>query len=135
MGLDTTHDCWHGAYSAFARWREKIAEVAGFQLSEGERPEYWSAEMETLYGNNPRVLQGEWKEPPRDPLLVLLVHSDCDGLIKAEHCAPLADALEALLPKLDGDGGGHIGLYREKTEQFIAGLREPADLGEDVEFH
>ena len=29
MGLDTTHDCWHGAYSAFMRWRQKLAEVAG----------------------------------------------------------------------------------------------------------
>src|SRR5437016_2133419 len=29
MGLDTTHDCWHGAYSAFMRWRTKLAEVAG----------------------------------------------------------------------------------------------------------
>jgi hypothetical protein len=30
MGLDTTHDCWHGAYSAFMRWRRKLAEVAGY---------------------------------------------------------------------------------------------------------
>ena len=29
MGLDTTHDCWHGAYSAFMRWRQEIARIAG----------------------------------------------------------------------------------------------------------
>lgn len=28
MGLDTSHNCWHGAYSAFHRWRCKLAEVA-----------------------------------------------------------------------------------------------------------
>jgi len=30
MGLDLTHGCWHGAYSAFMRWRQKIAELAGY---------------------------------------------------------------------------------------------------------
>ena len=30
MGLDTTHDCWHGAYLAFSRWRDQLAEVAGY---------------------------------------------------------------------------------------------------------
>ena len=29
MGLDTSHGAWHGAYSAFMRWREMVAEVAG----------------------------------------------------------------------------------------------------------
>jgi len=29
MGLDISHGCWHGAYSAFMRWREKISQVAG----------------------------------------------------------------------------------------------------------
>lgn len=25
MGLDVSHDAWHGAYSAFTRWRHEIA--------------------------------------------------------------------------------------------------------------
>ena len=25
MGLDCSHGCWHGAYSAFMRWRAKLA--------------------------------------------------------------------------------------------------------------
>lgn len=29
MGLDCSHNAWHGAYSAFMRWRIKLAEVAG----------------------------------------------------------------------------------------------------------
>ena len=28
MGLDTTHDCWHGPYSMFMRWRTAIAAAA-----------------------------------------------------------------------------------------------------------
>lgn len=88
MGLDTTHGCWHGAYSAFMRWREKLAEVAGL------------------------------------PPLMLM-----EGFY-------LADRLAELLPKLpEGDGGGHIGHWREKTQTFIDGLRLAASRGEDVEFH
>ena len=32
MGLDTSHGCWHGAYSAFTRWRHELARVAGYQV-------------------------------------------------------------------------------------------------------
>jgi len=32
MGLDTTHGCWHGAYSAFHRWRAGLANAAGIPL-------------------------------------------------------------------------------------------------------
>ena len=32
MGLDTSHNCWHGAYSAFMRWRQEIAKAAGIPL-------------------------------------------------------------------------------------------------------
>lgn len=123
MGLTTTHDCWHGAYSAFMRWRTKIAEVAGFGRL---------TDREGFGGTIP------WpSDPERDPLVYLLNHSDCDGEIAAEHCAPLADALEALLPALDraGDGSGHIGPYGAKTRQFIAGLRAAAEAGEPVELH
>ena len=38
MGLDTSHNAWHGAYSAFMTWRKKIAHLAGFpplELMEG----------------------------------------------------------------------------------------------------
>jgi hypothetical protein len=64
----------------------------------------------------------------------LLAHSDCEGEIQADICAPLADRLEELLPKLEGDGGGHVGSYREKTETFIRGLRSAASAGEAVVF-
>ena len=37
MGLDTTHDCFHGAYSAFSRWRNAVAEAAGYMVAPGAR--------------------------------------------------------------------------------------------------
>jgi hypothetical protein len=77
-----------------------------------------------------------WDALKPDILHVLLHHSDCDGIIEHKHCKSLADRLEELLPLLpDGDGGGHIGDWREKTQRFIDGLRLADSLGENVEFH
>ena len=142
MGLDTSHGCWHGAYSAFTRWRNTLAEVAGYAL--------WRVEYDDrvvrdtimidwgrLSRDNPDHLLGEWKTTPDDPLIYLFMHQDCEGVIHPAQAAPLADRLEELLPLIEaeGDGGGHIGNYREKTQLFIDGLRKAVALGEDVDFH
>ncbi len=121
MGLDTTHGCWHGAYSAFGRWRTKVAEVAGFPPLDS---------MEGFGGVT------AWEPFQADPLTTLLSHSDCDGTIPSADCGPLADRLAEVLPKMpEGDGGGHIRDWRAKTQSFIDGLRRAAAAGEDVEFH
>lgn len=126
MGLDTSHDCWHGAYSAFMRWRQAVAKAAGIgnlNLMEG------------FYGGEGGGIS--WALLGDDPLVKLLHHSDCEGSLDAVDCGPIADRLESLLPALDamGDGGGHVGGYGDKTRTFIAGLRLAASRGEDVEFH
>lgn len=120
MGLDTSHGCWNGAYSAFGRWRNAICEVAGL----GDLDDYVG------FGGHK-----QWDHS--DPLTVLLYHSDCDGEIEHTECSTLADSLEQLLPALErlGDGGGHIGMYVDKTQHFIDGLRHAADSQENVEFH
>lgn len=135
MGLDTTHGCWHGAYSAFHRWRCELARVGGYPLKEGgassrKVPAVWDLDWPDA------AYQGEWDgKPPADPLLILLIHSDCDGLIPAEYAGVLADRLQGLLPLLPSDPApGHIGDWRRKTETFIAGLRRAAAAGEPVEF-
>lgn len=159
MGLDTTHGCWHGAYSAFMRWRCEIAKAAGLpplRLMEGfyhwtaitpdeasaavtalgfDEEHRWASELLSAFycGGN---LPIKWECLKPSPLHVLLHHSDCDGEIPASQCAGIADALEAVLPQLpDGSGGGHVGDWREKTLAFIAGLRLAAGRGESVGFH
>jgi len=134
MGLDTTHECWHGAYGAFSRWRAELARAAGYKMRAPEfgRPDYdlpWDEFEDKNY-------QGEWDSPPGDdPLLYLLVHSDCDGVIHPEHGVHIARRLESLIPALDESAsGGHIASMREKTRRFIDGLRAAAAAGEDVEF-
>lgn len=152
MGLDTTHDCWHGAYSAFTRWRNKLAEAAGYTFHHDVEyfdtgkvfatsrlsPDLDWGSIEKVIG---RDLFGKWPAIPvrpdgsPDPLIILLAHSDCEGELQHEFLDALADRLEELLPLLgDEDGGGHIGTYTDKTRTFIDGLREADRLGESVEF-
>lgn len=156
MGLDTTHNCWHGAYSAFMRWRQEISKAAGlpplelmegfFTSRDGSRgvrggiPTFYLGPdpgelVENCIRRMEESLPISWDSLKPSPLHELLYHSDCDGEITAESCGPIADALEALLPKLNGDHGGHIGDIKAKTQRFIDGLRDAAAKNEAVEFH
>lgn len=120
MGLDTSHDCWHGAYSEFMRYRTTLAALVGINLES----------MRGFGGSQ------EWPSADAEPLVHLLNHSDCDGVIEWQHCAALANRLEALLPLLPKEpDGGHIGDWRECTQKWIDGLRDADRCREDVEFH
>jgi hypothetical protein len=78
----------------------------------------------------------KWESLPPSPLYELLYHSDCEGEIEWEKCGPIADALEALIPKMkNDDAGGHIGLWKAKTQQFVDGLRLAHSRKENVDFH
>ena len=140
MGLNISHNTFDGAYSAFMRYRQKLAEVMGLpplDLMEG----FYSTDR-----NNPLVLLNyrypngdeldmsrlrrifkqmpiKWECLKPNPLHELLYHSDCDGYINWKSCSKMADELEKLLPMLDEDGGGHLGNLKETTEKFIKGLR------------
>ncbi len=119
MGLDTSHDCWHGSYSSFSRFREKICEAAGL----GKLDDYQS------YGGD--------KLWPDDPIVILLNHSDCDGEIWWQDCKPLADSMEALLPRLAANDSPGMPCFttRNNAKQFIEGLRMAHISKENVEFH
>jgi hypothetical protein len=140
MGLDTTHGAWHGAYSAFNRWRDTMAQVAGLPLS----GEPGMRATEHLYINWDEITEeniyGKWERTPEEPLVVLIAHSDCDGEILPEQAGPLADRLEELLPKItEGPGAdGHIGRdggMVAVTCRFIRGLRAAVAANEPLGFH
>jgi hypothetical protein len=141
MGLDTTHDCFHGAYSAFSRWRNAVAEAAGYLVAPVKWPGlgYEADSVLIDWGHvEEKNYAGEWDEIPSDPLMILIVHSDCDGKILPEHTTPLADRLAEILPLMTCAGGGHIerdGGYQRVTQRFIEGLRAAAGSGEAVRFY
>jgi hypothetical protein len=141
MGLDTSHDCWHGSYSAFSRFRGKLAEVAGYAF-DTQSPRCvqidWGG-ISRVIGDN---LTGRWPSVPvrhdgtPDPLIVLLAHSDFEGEIQEDMCGPLADRIESLIPLLgDEDGMGHVGVYADSARRFVDGLRKAASTGEPVVFN
>lgn len=149
MGLDTSHNCWHGAYSAFMRWRQEICRAAGLpplDLMEGffgkDDPIHdpmWRSAIDGA--ETERVLRLKeqlpikWECLKPSPLHILLHHSDFDGEIDWKDCGPIADCLEALLPNLPkGIAAGHIGDFRDKTQTFIDGLRCAFAAKENVEF-
>lgn len=151
MGLDTTHDAWHGAYSSFMTWRNKIAELAGMpplQLMEGFYdplpPNVRSLPTlhcdGNIYSNSLKrideLLPIKWECLKPSPLHLLLYHSDCDGDLKWETCIDIAVELEKILPLLPNENaGGHIGNWTDKTKQFINGLRKAYEAKEDLIFH
>lgn len=158
MGLDISHDTWHGAYSAFMRWREKIAEVAGLpplELMEGfyfdKGSVHYSTNMFSLIDHKypkgdeldvsainrmRKKLPIKWESLKPSPLHELLFYSDCDGYINWSKLKSLADELEKLIPLLpDEDNGGHIGNWRDKTKAFVDGCRLAYSKKQRLEFH
>jgi len=145
MGLDTSHDCWHGAYSAFHRWRKEIAKHIGIPLdlmegfynhceisfedfenllisSKDETYPSWARDL--CLGVTNDILPLKWESFKPNPLHYLLHHSDCDGNIPWSKCRKMANELEKIMPLLPTDsGGGHIGDWHDKTQKFIDGLR------------
>lgn len=141
MGLWVSHGCWTGAYSAFSRWREQLARSAGYDVAKVT----WENDDLFMNGRDCVLIDwghitmanvmGDWDKTPTDPLLVLITHSDCEGVIHPAQADPLADRLTELLPLLPGEADlGHIGDWRMKTQAFIDGLRAAVEAGEDVEF-
>ncbi len=115
----------------------KVAAVAGIPLAlmegfynGGSVTSTSAAYIETV----DEALPLKWDNLKYDVLFPLLDHSDCDGEIAWDLLPQLADRLTELLPLLEGDGGGHVGSYREKTQTFIGGLKRAAEKGESVEF-
>ena len=122
MGLDTTHDCWHGSYSSFNEWRREIEKASGFEDVDYQAYEWFN-------------FQGMWESAtPSDGILILLVHSDCDGYIFPGDQERLADRLEELLPALDASGPQYSWSPRGLAERFIAGLRDAIEKIEVVQF-
>ncbi len=137
MGLDTTHDCWHGAYSAFMRFRQAIAKCIGID------------DLMKMQGYGPNTVGIPWASLPYDPLHKLLYHSDCSGHLEVEDLIPIAERLEAIIHSLTtydtlNEPVGHLAAVDPSrhaygtagaAKRFAAGCRLAASLGERVEFH
>ena len=133
MGLDCSHDAFHGAYSAFNRLRQEVAGAMGGSYplhSEHDKAKYGLDDHSWYWGPG-------FSDDTHPGLAEFLSHSDCDGDISPEMCILVADELEALLPRIRDGGDGHlerVGGYRGALERLIAGCRRAAAAGENLEF-
>jgi len=85
MGLDTTHDAWHGSYSSFGRFRERLAQEIGLNLNNYKG-----------YNSNATLDESEIDHP----LMDLFNHSDCDGELTPDQCLKIAQGLNEVIKKL-----------------------------------
>lgn len=157
MGLDCSHDAFHGAYSAFNQLRQQVAWAAG-----GIFPYYDVGEQKVLGRlrelkvdpDDPKCKIGfgtqvGWLPDDKDKenwpgLCLFLDHSDCEGKISPGDCTLVANDLQRLLDGPtrevfeENPGGGHIGGqggYRKVLEKFILGCRRAAEANEPLDFH
>lgn len=148
MGLIVSHGAWDGGYSSFMTWRRKIAEIAGLpplDLMENFYTAIGTSGFPTLYCGNPDnikylqhlddMLPIKWSSLKKDPLHILLTHSDCDGYIKSSHCLKIAKRLEMIIDLMpEGEGPGHVRNWKETTQNFIEGLKFAAESKENLIF-
>lgn len=127
MGLDTTHNCYHGPYSRFSAWRNSLAEALDWTIGQDRIGTHYQ-----FPDNSPDItediMMGKWDENPTDVIFVLMLHQDCEGIIPHRFCEPLARRLEELIDKQDEE-------WEDTTFQFITGLLNAHVRGEDVDFH
>ena len=123
MGLDTTHDCFHGPYSLFNEFRRTLARQIGIDLRE--------------YAGYGEGGTKDLQSIPHD-IMPLLDHSDCDGELTPDECKMVANGLADILNNLKQDPDDEYitsGKFRADIIRFMNGCINAAFMGESVEFH
>lgn len=114
MGLDTTHNAFHGAYSSFYRFRTELLEMA--ENIDANTLQSWG-------GNKPiSIIKDEG-------LQLFINHSDCDDDYTPDECKKMADSISILLPKMDNQSE----LYT-RSLQFRDGCLLAFSRNENLEF-
>lgn len=119
MGLDTSHDCWHGPYSSFHRFRRNLAQRIGVDLDE--------------YIGYSKTGTKELSSIEHD-IMPLLNHSDCDGILTPEEAGRIAKGLQQILDSYDESIPADWDM-KDKIEQFRDGCLEAARYNETIDFH
>lgn len=120
MGLDITHECWHGSYSSFNSFRYDLGRQIGINLD--HYAGYGGVGVKNL-------------ESIEHDLMPLFNHSDCDGYLQPIQCGKIANALDGILSNLNHELEIETLNFENKIKQFRNGCRDAAKLNEIVEFN
>lgn len=123
MGLDTTHNAWHGPYSSFNEFRRAILKA------------YNGEDLFEYEGYESRCKRDNGYESPGkaliniddDGILLLMDHSDCEGNIRWVDCKLVADSIERIITKLKDQ-------HFDNAIPFVKGLRLAYNSKEDLLF-
>lgn len=134
MGLDISHDAFHGAYSSFNRFRQFVLESIGGSYPPHKDKtlddEYWYWDIEPLPLESYEGLE------------VFFGHSDCDGEISPNMCKKIAEEFESIRPLMIEyekrvEATGHLkrnGGYMNVVDTFINGCKLAYENNEYLEF-
>ncbi|HEY6021629.1 MAG TPA: hypothetical protein VIY48_17700 [Candidatus Paceibacterota bacterium] len=125
--LTISHGAWTGSYKDFTEWRNVLAKAAGYSTVGPPDLETPVIDWENF---EDECFEGEWDETPDDPLLVLIVHYDDEGVIRVEQAEKLADRLTTLLPIVHRDYPQWV----RTTDNFIEALTNAFIRKEDLRF-
>jgi hypothetical protein len=113
MGLDTSHNAWHGPYSAFNRFRRNL------MLS------YNNTSLDDYEGYGGNIPMNNIADKG---LFIFFNHSDCDGDISPEDCKLVSESLLSLSPKVTDN------YYRDLLTDFANGCALAYNNNETLEF-
>lgn len=118
MGLDTTHDCWHGPYSLFNRFRFSLAFQIGINLNDYKGyNENGTKDLESI----------------EHDLMPLFNHSDCDGLLTVKESERIIKGLNNVLEnfnhKIESDYN-----FKDSIIRFRNGCIDAVSKKQEIEF-
>jgi hypothetical protein len=119
MGLDTSHNCWHGPYSSFNRFRYSLGYQIGINLDD-----YLG------YGGKGTK---DLKEINHD-LMCLFNHSDCEGRLTIKECKSIVRGLNSVLDNFNENLDFDFN-FKSKIIQFRDGCLDAISKRQMVKFH
>lgn len=119
MGLDTSHNCWHGPYSTFNRFRYSLGHQIGINLDEYAG-----------YNNNGTK---DLSEIEHD-LMPLFNHSDCDGELSIEESKRIVKGLNSVLENFNEEMQFDFN-FKKQIIQFRDGCMDAISKNEIIDFH
>lgn len=119
MGLDTSHNCWHGSYSSFNQFRYSLGRQIGVNLDE-----YIG------YGEGGTKYLTDIKHE----LYPFFMHSDCEGELTVEESKQIVIGLNKVLENFNENLELSYN-FKNKIIQFRDGCLDAISKNEIIDFH
>ncbi len=117
MGLDTSHNAWHGSYNSFYTFRRSLAKLIDIDLDQC-----------LGFGGTMDL------ESIKHDLIPLLNHSDCDGELSVKEAEQIVKGLDLIVLNIHKTGIPYIG-FIDQLIRFRDGCKLAIKLNEPIDFH